>query len=349
MMPLLNNTPSRMTVDDFLLLKVLGKGAYGKVFQARKKDTNQVYALKVVGKPDSELESTHLKDEIRILENVKSPFICQMFHRFETKQSVYMVLELLSGGELFNILNREKSLTEDATRYYVAQIALGLEHLHNQNVVYRDLKAINVMLGRCGNIKLTDFGLSKFNFIKGSKTSTFCGTYEGMAPELMRRVPYDHSVDIWALGILMYDMMCGGPPFTGDSKEEIKTKIQCGVIKYPKKLSSQCKTVIKALLTRNVQKRITLANLKTMDFFRSINWEKLEEGKFDSPPFIPELKSDDDVSHFDTCFTDLPPIESPCKKVREDNDCCADGKVDDAFDGFEGTNWFTSEWNSNTF
>ncbi|EFP04661.1 hypothetical protein CRE_31317 [Caenorhabditis remanei] len=138
-----------------------------------------------------------------------------------------------------------------------------------------------------------------------------------MAPELMHRVPYDHSVDIWALGILMYDMMCGGPPFTGDSKEEIKTKIQCGVIKYPKKLSSQCKTVIKALLTRNVQKRIT-----------------------------PELKSDDDVSHFDSYFTDLPPIESPCKKVREDNDCCADGEVDDAFDGFDGNNWFTNEWNS---
>ncbi|EFO96283.1 hypothetical protein CRE_14684 [Caenorhabditis remanei] len=338
-----NTSISTLKPESFDRLKVIGKGGYAKVFQARKKDNNQIFAMKVVTKPDNKIDENHIKDEIRIFENVKSRFLCEMVHRFETTKKVYMVLEFLPGGELFSLLNREETLEEEAARFYIAQIALALEHLHNNNVVYRDLKPANVMLDRYGHAKLIDFGLSKFNLAKGERTSTFCGTIDYMAPEMLRNGgSYGHSVDIWALGILMYDMVVGGPPFSGETEKEMYANIRKAPLKLSKKFSSECREVIKSLLLRKVENRISISGMKQLDFFKLMDWEKLEAGELEAP-FRPEITSDTDVSQFDSCFTDLPPEESPCKIVRSARQGCAG---DEEFAGFDENLWFTSDWSS---
>uniref|UniRef100_A0A1I7TLV3 Non-specific serine/threonine protein kinase n=1 Tax=Caenorhabditis tropicalis TaxID=1561998 RepID=A0A1I7TLV3_9PELO len=307
--------------DDFELLKLVGKGGYGKVFQAQKKDDKQIFALKVVKRPTKKIDLKHLYDEKKILETVKSPFLCEMHYSFEVDKKLYLVLEFLSGGELFTLLNREERLNEDASRFYLAEMTLALEHLHDNDVIYRDLKPDNIMLDKNGHIKLTDFGLSKFNVPKGKSTSTFCGTIEYMAPEIVNKSAYGHSVDIWALGIVMYDMLTGGPPFYGETEEEQIDNIRRGKVRMPSNLSDGGKAFLRSLLIRIPHRRIAIPEIKNLEFFKIIDWEKLRARDFE-PPFKPNLENELDVSQFDTSFTDLPPEDSPFKpmKVEDQND-----------------------------
>ncbi|EGT57890.1 hypothetical protein CAEBREN_05553 [Caenorhabditis brenneri] len=301
--------------DDFELLKVVGKGGYGKVFQARKRDDRQIYALKVVKKPTKKKDLKHLEDERKVLEHVKSPFLCEMMFSFEVENKLYLVLEFLPGGELFTLLNKKTQLDEEASRFYLAEITLALEHLHDNNVIYRDLKPDNIMLDKNGHIKLTDFGLSKFNIRKGHCTETFCGTIEYMAPEILNKTPYGHSVDIWALGVVMYDMLTGGPPFYGNTDAEQIDNIKRGKIPMPSHISPDGKIVLKNLLIRSPHKRAAIADIKKLAFFEGVDWDKLQIRDFE-PPFKPAIQNEEDVSQFDTIFTNLPPEESPFKPLN---------------------------------
>ncbi|EFP04036.1 hypothetical protein CRE_27685 [Caenorhabditis remanei] len=304
-----------MEPGSFELLKVVGRGAYGKVYQARRKNDGQLVALKVVTKPTKPIEVKHMDDERKVLETVNSPFLCEMLHCFETNDKLYLALEFLSGGELFTLLNKKRRLDEEATKFYVAEITLALEHLHDSAVIYRDLKPDNVMLDPKGHVKLTDFGLSKSNVPRGELTSTFCGTMEYMAPEIFSQAAYGHSIDIWALGVVMYDMLTGGPPFHGNNKTELVEHIQNGKVKLPSNLSVDGKFLLKRMINRKPEKRITTDEMKKHAFFRSINWSKLESRDID-PPFKPNLINSEDVSNFDKCFTRLSPIESPTKDMN---------------------------------
>lgn len=305
--------------DDFELLKVVGKGGYGKVFQARKRDDRQIYALKVVKKPTKKKDLKHLEDERKVLDNVKSPFLCEMMFSFEVENKLYLVLEFLHGGELFTLLNKKTQLDEEATRFYLAEITLALEHLHDNNVIYRDLKPDNIMLDKNGHIKLTDFGLSKFDIRKGHCTETFCGTIEYMAPEILNKTPYGHSVDIWALGVVMYDMLTGGPPFYGNTEADQIDNIRRGKISMPSHISPNGKIVLKTLLIRSPHKRAAIPEIKQLAFFENLDWEKLKIRDFE-PPFKPAIKNEEDVSQFDTIFTNLPPEESPFKPLNVDQE-----------------------------
>uniref|UniRef100_A0A914XMN3 non-specific serine/threonine protein kinase n=1 Tax=Plectus sambesii TaxID=2011161 RepID=A0A914XMN3_9BILA len=317
------NPPNvRVGPQDFQLLKVLGKGGYGKVFQVRKtsgQDSGKIFAMKVLKKATivrNQKDTAHTKAERNILEAVKSPFICDLLYAFQTGGKLYLILEYLSGGELFMHLEREGIFMEDTAAFYLSEIVCALEHLHHQGIIYRDLKPENILLDSRGHVKLTDFGLCKEAIEGDQKTHTFCGTIEYMAPEILMRTGHAKAVDWWSLGALMFDMLTGGPPFTAENRKKTIDKILKGKLSLPPYLSPDARDLIKRLLKRHVETRLgagpeDAAEIKCHPFFRTLNWDVVYERNVE-PPFKPNITSDDDASLFDTKFTRMTPVDSPC-------------------------------------
>ncbi|XP_011896834.1 PREDICTED: ribosomal protein S6 kinase beta-2 isoform X3 [Cercocebus atys] len=295
-----NLCPERIGPHCFELLRVLGKGGYGKVFQVRKvQGTNlgKIYAMKVLRKAKivrNAKDTAHTRAERNILESVKHPFIVELAYAFQTGGKLYLILECLSGGELFMHLEREGIFLEDTACFYLAEITLALGHLHSQGIIYRDLKPENIMLSSQGHIKLTDFGLCKESIHEGAVTHTFCGTIEYMAPEILVRSGHNRAVDWWSLGALMYDMLTGSPPFTAENRKKTMDKIIKGKLALPPYLTPDARDLVK----------------KRHPFFRHMNWDDLLARRVD-PPFRPCLQSEEDVSQFDTRFTRQTPVDSP--------------------------------------
>jgi len=308
--------------SDFELRKVLGKGGYGKVFQVRKlsgEDKGKIYAMKVLKKATivrNQKDTAHTKAERNILEAVKHPFIVDLIYAFQTKGKLYLILEYLSGGELFMHLEREGIFLEDTASFYVAEITLALEHLHRQGIIYRDLKPENILLDAQGHVKLTDFGLCKESIDETTVTHTFCGTIEYMAPEILTRNGHGKAVDWWSLGALMYDMLTGAPPFTAGDRKKTIEKILKGKLCLPPYLTPDARDLIRKFLKRQVSQRLGAGPedadaIKAHPYFKHINWADVINRKL-KPPFEPTLTSEDDVSQFDTTFTNQPPVDSPC-------------------------------------
>lgn len=307
--------------QDFELRKVLGKGGYGKVFQVRKitgQDSGMIFAMKVLRKASivrNQKDTAHTKAERNILEAVKHPFIVDLIYAFQTGGKLYLILEYLSGGELFMHLEREGIFLEDTACFYLSEIILALEHLHRQGIIYRDLKPENILLDAHGHVKLTDFGLCKEHIQEGTMTHTFCGTIEYMAPEILTRSGHGKAVDWWSLGALMYDMLTGAPPFTAENRKKTIEKILRGKLILPPYLTPDARDLIRKLLKRQVMQRLGSAPgdgdaIRNHLFFKHINWRDVVSRKLD-PPFKPSLTGEDDVSQFDTKFTKQTPIDSP--------------------------------------
>ncbi|CAJ0759564.1 3094_t:CDS:2, partial [Entrophospora sp. SA101] len=206
------NLKSNLKPGSFEILKLIGKGNFGKVFQVRKKDTNRIYAMKVLHKQDliERREVEHTLAEKNILIRAEScPFLVGLKFSFQTRTHLYLVTDFMNGGELFWHLQNEVRLSEERAKFYAAEIVLALEHLHKYNIVYRDLKPENILLDATGHIALCDFGLCKENLATGQTTNTFCGTSEYLAPEVLAECGYGKSVDWWSLGILFYEMIAG--------------------------------------------------------------------------------------------------------------------------------------------
>ncbi|XP_018575257.2 ribosomal protein S6 kinase beta-1 [Anoplophora glabripennis] len=285
--------------QDFELRKVLGKGGYGKVFQVKKitgKDANTVFAMKVLRKASivrNQKDTAHTKAERNILEEVKHPFIVDLIYAFQTGGKLYLILEYLSGGELFMHLEREGIFLEDTACFYLSEIILALEHLHGQGIIYRDLKPENILLDAQGHVKLTDFGLCKEHIREGILTHTFCGTIEYMAPEILTRHGHGKEVDWWSLGALMYDMLTGAPPFTAENRKKTIEKILKGKLNLPPYLTADARDLVRKLLKRQVSSRLGAAPedakaVKQHQFFKHINWDDVLSRKLD-PPFKPSL------------------------------------------------------------
>uniref|UniRef100_A0A8C9WIR8 Ribosomal protein S6 kinase n=1 Tax=Scleropages formosus TaxID=113540 RepID=A0A8C9WIR8_SCLFO len=307
--------------DCFELLRVLGKGGYGKVFQVRKVTgaaSGKIFAMKVLKKAmiiRNAKDTAHTKAERSILEEVKHPFIVDLIYAFQTGGKLYLILEYLSGGELFMQLEREGIFMEDTACFYLAEISMALGHLHQNGIIYRDLKPENIMLNSQGHVKLTDFGLCKESIHDGTVTHTFCGTIEYMAPEILMRSGHNRAVDWWSLGALMYDMLTGAPPFTGENRKKTIDKILKGKLNLPPYLTQEARDLLKKLLKRNASSRLgagpgDASEVQSHLFFRLINWEDLLARKVE-PPFKPMLQSADDVSQFDSKFTSQTPVDSP--------------------------------------
>lgn len=306
---------------DFQLLKVLGKGGYGKVFQVRKttgKDSGKIFAMKVLKKAKivrNQKDTAHTKAERNILEAVQHPFIVDLHYAFQTGGKLYLILAYLGGGELFMHLEREGIFMEDTACFYLSEIVLALEHLHKLGIIYRDLKPENIMLNKQGHVVLTDFGLCKESLEEGSMTHTFCGTIEYMAPEIVSRSGHGKDVDWWSLGALMYDMLTGGPPFTAENRKKTIEKILKGKLSLPPYLTHEARDLVRKLLKRHISARLgsgpeDATRIKKHPFFRHVKWDDVIARKGE-PPITPAVVNEEDVSQFDSKFTKQTPVDSP--------------------------------------
>ncbi|KAK3603248.1 hypothetical protein CHS0354_007579 [Potamilus streckersoni] len=319
----------RVGPEDFELLNVLGKGGYGKVFQVRKitgPDMREIFAMKVLKKATiarNAKDTAHTRAERNILECVKHPFIVDLIYAFQTGGKLYLILEYLPGGELFMQLEREGIFMEDTACFYLAEITLAIEHLHSQGIVYRDLKPENILLDLQGHVKLTDFGLCKESIDEGALTHTFCGTIEYMAPEILTRTGHGKAVDWWSLGALMYDMLTGAPPFTGENRKKTIDKILKAKLSLPPYLTNDARGLIKKLLKKNPKDRLgggpeDAKAIKHHSFFRHVDWKELIQRGVE-PPFKPSVTNYEDVSQFDSKFTKQTPVDSPDDTVLSES------------------------------
>lgn len=304
-------------MDDFEMLKVLGKGTFGKVMLCREKATQEIFAMKILKKDVivAKDEIAHTLTENRVLQMAKHPFLTSLQYSFQTADRLCFVMEYVNGGELFFHLSRERVFTENRTRFYGAEIVLAIEYLHGLGVVYRDLKLENLLLDSEGHIKLTDFGLCKEEITFGATTRTFCGTPEYLAPEVLEDNDYGRAVDWWGVGVVMYEMMCGRLPFYSRDHEVLFELILVEEVKFPARLTALAKGILSGLLTKDPTKRLGGGKLdaeevKSHPFFATINLQDLYNKKIEAP-FKPEVRSQTDVSNFDDDFTSEVPRLTP--------------------------------------
>ncbi|KAG7663610.1 YPK2 [[Candida] subhashii] len=302
-----------LSIEDFDLLKVIGKGSFGKVMQVVKKDTKQIYALKTLRKQHivSRMEVTHTLAERTVLARINNPFIVPLKFSFQSPEKLYLVLSFINGGELFWHLQREGKFSMDRSRFYIAELLTALESLHDLNVIYRDLKPENILLDYQGHIALCDFGLCKLNMTNEDKTSTFCGTPEYLAPELLLGQGYTRSVDWWTLGTLLYEMLTGLPPFYDDDVPVMYQKILKNELKFPAFLQgTDAQDLLIKLLQKDPKYRLNDAQeIKAHPFFKDIDWNKLLNKSY-LPPFKPNVENLLDTSNFDQDFTNEKPQDS---------------------------------------
>lgn len=258
-----------------------------------------------------------LMSEKRIFEMINSsghPFLVNLYGCFQTEDHVCFVMEYLPGGDLMIHIHND-SFSEEQTRFYSACVVLALEFLHLKKIIYRDLKLDNILMDADGFVKITDFGLCKEGIGHGDRTSTFCGTPEFLAPEVLTDDNYTRAVDWWGLGVLIFEMLVGESPFPGEDEEEVFDSIVNDDIVYPASIPPDAVAILQKLLKRNPLKRLGSGErdaneIKGQKFFESIDWEALLSKQL-KPPFLPSIKQSVDVSNFDPDFTSLQPELSP--------------------------------------
>uniref|UniRef100_A0A8C1DPT8 protein kinase C n=1 Tax=Cyprinus carpio carpio TaxID=630221 RepID=A0A8C1DPT8_CYPCA len=322
--PSLKQKKTPLSLQDFRLIAVLGRGHFGKVLLAEYKKSGNMYAIKALKKGDivarDEVES--LMCEKRIFETVNSmqhPFLVNLFACFQTPEHVCFVMEYTAGGDLMMHIHADV-FTEPRAVFYAACVVLGLQFLHDNKIVYRDLKLDNLLLDTEGYVKIADFGLCKEGMGFGDRTSTFCGTPEFLAPEVLTDTSYTRAVDWWGLGVLIYEMLVGESPFPGDDEEEVFDSIVNDEVRYPRFLSSEAIGIMRRLLRRNPERRLGSSekdaeDVKKQPFFRNMDWEALLLRKL-PPPFLPTIGGKEDISNFDEEFTTEVPALTPPREPR---------------------------------
>uniref|UniRef100_A0A671MSX0 protein kinase C n=1 Tax=Sinocyclocheilus anshuiensis TaxID=1608454 RepID=A0A671MSX0_9TELE len=312
------------SLKDFKCVAVLGRGHFGKVLLAEYSITGEMFAIKALKKADivtrDEVES--LMCEKRIFETVNSvrhPFLVNLFACFQTKEHVCFVMEYAAGGDLMMHIHADV-FSEPRATFYAACVVLGLQFFHEHKIVYRDLKLDNLLLDTEGFVKIADFGLCKEGMGYRDRTSTFCGTPEFLAPEVLTDTSYTRAVDWWGLGVLIFEMLVGESPFPGDDEEEVFDSIVNDEVRYPRFLSTEAISIMRRLLRRNPERRLGACERDAEDvkkhlFFRNIDWDGLLAKKV-KPPFVPTIQSSSDVSNFDDEFTSEAPVLTPPREPR---------------------------------
>lgn len=297
------------------MLKVLGKGSYGKVSLVKHNKDGKVYAMKMLRKEHivKRNQVDHTKTERNVLEAVNHPFIVTLHYAFQTPKKLYMVLEYCAGGELFFHLSRAGRFSEGRCRFYAAEICLAIEYLHSLDIIYRDLKPENLLLDAEGHAKITDFGLSKEGIQDNISATTLCGTPEYLAPEILAKAGHGKAVDWYSFGALIYEMLTGLPPFYTRDREKLFDRIKRGELSYPSYITPDAKDLLQRLISRNPDKRLGGAGggeeVKAQKFFKDMDWAALFERRV-TPPFKPNISQDGDVKYFDKEFLNMPVVES---------------------------------------
>ncbi|XP_015284640.1 PREDICTED: protein kinase C epsilon type, partial [Gekko japonicus] len=243
--------------------------------------------------------------------------ITQNYNCYEFQDRLFFVMEYVNGGDLMFQIQRSRKFDEPRSRFYAAEVTSALMFLHQHGVIYRDLKLDNILLDAEGHCKLADFGMCKEGILNGVTTTTFCGTPDYIAPEILQELEYGPSVDWWALGVLMYEMMAGQPPFEADNEDDLFESILHDDVLYPVWLSKEAVSILKAFMTKNPNKRLGCVAsqngedaIKQHAFFKEIDWVLLEQRKI-KPPFKPRIKTKRDVNNFDQDFTREDPVLTP--------------------------------------
>lgn len=337
--PSIQPTPQRdagLQLEDFNCISVLGRGHFGKVLLAEYKKSGKLYAIKALKKGDvvtrDEVDSLVCEKRIfEVINAARHPFLVNLYGCFQTADHVCFVMAYSPGGDLMTHIHTS-IFTEKQTLFYSSCVLLGLEFLHQNKIVYRDLKLDNLLMDADGYVRIADFGLCKEGMGHGDRTSTFCGTPEFLAPEVLTDNNYTRCVDWWGLGVLTYEMLVGESPFPGDDEEEVFDSIVNDDVRYPRFLSPDAVSLIQKLLQKNPEMRLgageeDAAQIKKHKFFQTMDWNALLSKKV-KPPFLPVIKAPKDVSNFDEEFTSLKPIltlpRTACILTTEQQEIFAD-------------------------
>uniref|UniRef100_A0A8C1YKZ3 Protein kinase C n=1 Tax=Cyprinus carpio TaxID=7962 RepID=A0A8C1YKZ3_CYPCA len=310
----------KLGISNFTLLQVLGKGSFGKVMLVRLNGSDQVFAVKVLKKDiilqDDDVECT--MTEKRVLSFASThPYLTQLYCCFQTPERLFFVMEFVNGGDLMFHIQKSRKFEENRARFYTAEITSALIFLHSKGIIYRDLKLDNVLLDKDGHCKLADFGMCKESMFEGVVTGTFCGTPDYIAPEILQEMLYGPSVDWWALGVLLYEMLSGHAPFEAENEDDLFESILTEEIIYASWLSTDAVDILKGFLTKNPSRRLGCVAAEggetavtSHPFFTSIDWNKLNQRELE-PPFKPRIKTAEDVNNFDPDFTQEDPTLTP--------------------------------------
>jgi serine/threonine protein kinase len=308
----------RLTMEDFDILSVIGRGVLGKVMLVERRETKERFAIKSVHK-DILLarHCTHgILAERNILMFVKNPFIVELQFAFQTPTKFYLGMEYVPGGDLYYHMSTIGQIPFNDARLYTAEIALAIDHLHRFGIVYRDLKAENILLDADGHIKLNDFGLAKE--INDSRSKTFCGTHQYLAPEIVLHQEYSYPVDWWALGVLLCEMLSGVAPFEAETMVALLDKIVKEPPTFPTGMEPEVVDLITRLLEKDPARRIGFEELAAHQLFDDLDWELISERQYD-PEWKPQV--DGHVLNFDPKLTEEDPMDSaPDLKVQTSTD-----------------------------
>uniref|UniRef100_A0A3B3QVE2 Protein kinase C n=1 Tax=Paramormyrops kingsleyae TaxID=1676925 RepID=A0A3B3QVE2_9TELE len=301
---------TRVNVENFIFHKVLGKGSFGKVLLAELKGHSEYFAIKALKKDvvlmDDDVECTMVEKRVLALA-WDNPFLTHLYCSFQTKEHLFFVMEYLNGGDLMFHIQEKGRFDLSRATFYSAEIICGLQFLHSKGIIYRDLKLDNVMLDRDGHIKIADFGMCKENVFGENRATTFCGTPDYIAPEILLGQKYSFSVDWWSFGVLMYEMLIGQSPFHGDDEDELFESIRMDTPLYPRWITKEAKDLLERLFERDPTRRLGIVgNIRAQTFFRTINWSALERREIE-PPFKPKVKAPNDCSNFDREFLNEKP------------------------------------------
>lgn len=296
--------PKIPTITDFKLSKIIGEGYSGKVHLVRRKTDNKLFALKLIGKEklSNAKSMQRMFAERDILVQNNFPFITKIYSAFETENYLVLALEYVGGGNLQHHLDKGTHFTKNQIKIYLAELVLTVEHLHKMGIVFRDLKPSNILISKDGNLKITDFGLSK-NIIDTGKTKTMCGTHFYLSPEMLSGDFYGYSVDWWALGVIAFRLVCGRLPFSNPNLSKLYDRIMACSYRFPVNLETDAKDFISGLLKKDPNDRLSIEQIKTHKFFADIDWDKVlrKEYKLD---FIPKGAEDDSAYNFDLSLFD---------------------------------------------
>ncbi|CAE7947433.1 TPK3 [Symbiodinium sp. KB8] len=299
-----------LRISDLEVMTTLGIGTFGRVKMVRDRRSGRFYALKTLHK-GTVIRLNQQKNVIyekAVLAAIRHPFLIRLIAAFQDDDCLFMVLELVQGGELFGLLDQMETLTPSHSAFYGACVLSGLRHLHDRRILYRDLKPENLLIDSTGFIRICDFGFAK-HCPRGTRTSTLCGTPEYLAPECIRMQGHNESADYWALGVLIYEMLCGQSPFVSESESQADTFKNIlsadSVLDFPDFLDDvAAMDLIRCLLRVSVATRLGCTgggaeDIAAHPFFREVDWEALEAKRVEAP-WVPDLASEDDVSHFES-------------------------------------------------